>query len=120
MRFVSFADPLPTDPDALRALLLAEQEKHAEEIAAADQNIARLTAIIKELQRHRFGARSEKIDADQLGSMLEHAGARDPLCLPCPTVSSRSRRPYLAHVSRVLRTRGRGALPLRDGDAGTK
>ncbi len=74
MRFVSFADPLPTDPDALRALLLAEREKHAEEIAAADQNIARLTAIIKELQRHRFGARSEKIDADQLALM--HRGCR--------------------------------------------
>ena len=39
-------------------------------IAARDEN-ERLIAIIKVLQRHRFGPRSEKIDPDQLALMLE-------------------------------------------------
>src|SRR5437773_11909602 len=55
---------LPTDPDALRVLLLAERVRHAEELD-------RLTAIIKELQRHRFGRRSERLDPDQLALALE-------------------------------------------------
>jgi transposase len=67
------ADSLPTHAKALRALLLAERARHAEELAAerdakdhAQGEIARLMAIIKELQRHRFGRRSERLDADQL------------------------------------------------------
>jgi transposase len=64
-------EALPTDPDALRALLLAERARHAEELSAARGEAERLTAIIKELQRHRFGRRSERIDPDQLALMLE-------------------------------------------------
>jgi len=52
-------DSVPTDPDALRALLLAERTHHAEELE-------RLTAIIRELQRHRFGRRAERLDPEQL------------------------------------------------------
>ena len=58
------SDSLPTDPDALRALLLAERTHHAEELE-------RLTAIIKELQRHRFGRRAERLDPEQLAMALE-------------------------------------------------
>lgn len=54
------SDSLPDDAVALKTLLLAA---HAEN--------ERLIAIIKELQRHRFGPRSEKIDPDQLALMLE-------------------------------------------------
>ena len=57
-------DSLPTDPDALRALLLAERMHHAEELE-------RLTAIIRELQRHRFGRRAERLDPEQLALALE-------------------------------------------------
>src|SRR5271155_166288 len=53
-------DSLPDDATALKELLVAA---HAEN--------ERLIAIIKELQRHRFGPRSEKIDPDQLALMLE-------------------------------------------------
>jgi transposase len=53
-------DSLPDDASALKALLVAAQ--------AANE---RLIAIIKELQRYRFGPRSEKIDPDQLALMLE-------------------------------------------------
>ena len=53
-------DSLPDDARALKELL----------IAARDEN-ERLIGIIKVLQRHRFGPRSEKIDPDQLALMLE-------------------------------------------------
>jgi len=65
------SDQLPTDPDTLRALLLAERERHADELAAARGEVERLIAIIKELQRHRFGRRAERLDADQLALALE-------------------------------------------------
>lgn len=56
---------------ALQALLLAERACHAEELAAARNEAERLTAIIKELQRHRFGRRSERLDPEQLNLALE-------------------------------------------------
>src|SRR4029434_2643254 len=61
---MTHGDSLPTDPDALRALLLAERTHHAEELE-------RLTAIIRELQRHRFGRRAERLDPEQLALALE-------------------------------------------------
>src|SRR5471032_3350274 len=60
-------DSLPDDAGALKALLVAEHER----LLAAHAENERLIAIIKELQRHRFGPRSEKIDPDQLALMLE-------------------------------------------------
>jgi transposase len=72
------ADTLPTDPDALRALLLAERARHAEVIARVEQErdaaigeSTRLRTIIQALQRHRFGRRSEQLDPDQLALGLE-------------------------------------------------
>jgi transposase len=57
---------------------LAERVRHAEELAAArgeasraQDEVGRLMAIIKELQRHRFGRRSERLDPDQLALALE-------------------------------------------------
>jgi hypothetical protein len=81
-RAMTTADSLPPNAKALRALLLAERARHAEELAAArdeatrlvdarDEEIERLTAIIKQLQRHRFGPRSERLDPDQLALGLE-------------------------------------------------
>lgn len=72
------ADTLPTDPDTLRELLLAERARHAEAIARIEQErdaavgeSTRLRAIIQALQRHRFGRRSEQLDPDQLALGLE-------------------------------------------------
>ena len=59
-------DSLPDDAGALKALV----------IAAGVEN-ERLIAIIKELRRHRFGPRSEKIDPDQLALMLEDVEQSD-------------------------------------------
>jgi hypothetical protein len=64
-------DQLPTDPNTLRALLLAERERHADELAAAHGEVERLIGIIKELQRYRFGRRAERLEADQLALALE-------------------------------------------------
>jgi transposase len=75
---MSAPDSLPTNAAALRVLLLAERTRHGEELAAArgeadhaQSEIARLMAIINELQRHRFGRRSERLDPDQLALALE-------------------------------------------------
>ena len=68
-------ETLPSDPDELRALLLAERVRHAAELVAArsstEEEIARLRQIIRELQRHRFGRRAERLDPDQLALALE-------------------------------------------------
>ena len=55
------ADALPDDVQTLKAMLLAER-------ARAD----RLSQIIKELQRHRFGRRAETLPIDQLELGLEN------------------------------------------------
>jgi hypothetical protein len=47
-------DQLPDDPDVLKAMVLAR-----------DVENARLTHIVKELQRHRFGRRAESLPEDQ-------------------------------------------------------
>lgn len=56
------ADQLPDDADLLKARVLAR-----------DVENARLTQIIKELQRHRFGRRAESLPEDQLLLGLEEA-----------------------------------------------
>ena len=76
---------LPDDPAVLRAMLVAADTR----ISAQDQRIAdlegtdadarheieRLNAIIDALQRHRFGARSEQFDPDQLDLAFEEISA---------------------------------------------
>ena len=54
------ADVLPDDPETLKAMLIAERIRSE-----------RLVQIIKDLQRHRFGARAETLPADQLLLALE-------------------------------------------------
>ena len=83
---------LPDDLDALRALVIeerqavsrltadvamarAEVDRLTGAEAEAEAEIARLNAIIAAFQRHRFGARSEKLDADQFELVLEELGA---------------------------------------------
>jgi transposase len=108
----SHADTLPTDPEVLRALLLAERTRHAETIAriaqerdAAVGESARLCAIIQELQRHRFGRRSEQLDPDQLALGLEDTEQ----ALSAAEAKEDAARP--AHVRSARRRINRGALP---------
>ena len=103
---------LPDDAGALKALV----------IAASVEN-ERLIAIIKELRRHRFGPRSEKIDPDQLALMLEdveridcrrRGGGGSPRVTEagqrarCPQAADQSRR-----AAQGLAARGRGHRPRR-------
>jgi transposase len=53
-------DGLPDDPGTLKAMLIAERAQNE-----------RLVAIIKELQRHRFGRRAEALPEDQMLLGLE-------------------------------------------------
>jgi len=60
----ALGDTLPTDVEALQAMILAERAAHAAEAG-------RLRQIIKEMQRHRFGRRAETLPIDQLELGLE-------------------------------------------------
>ena len=68
---VSAPDDLRVELEALRALLIAERANHAAALARVLDERDRLRAIIRELQRHRFGRRSERLDPDQLALALE-------------------------------------------------
>jgi transposase len=79
------ADALPDDLSAAHAMILeltaALQETNAtiaikdEAIGYRDVEVARLMLIIKKLQRHQFGKRSEKLDEGQLALGLEDLAA---------------------------------------------
>jgi transposase len=66
--------PLPNDIAALHAMLVAawaeRDAERAEKVQLAAQN-DRLRHLIRQLQRLRFGPRSEKLDPDQLNLALE-------------------------------------------------
>src|ERR1044071_8876255 len=68
------AEPLPNDVTALHAMLVAawaeRDAERAEKAQLASQN-DRLRHLIRQLQRLRFGRRSEKLDPDQLDLALE-------------------------------------------------
>ena len=70
----SAPEPLPNDVAALRTMLVAawaeRDAERAEKAKLAAQN-DRLRHLIRQLQRLRFGRRSEKLDPDQLNLALE-------------------------------------------------
>jgi transposase len=99
------ADDLPTNPEALRALLIAERARHAEEIIRITNERDRLCAIIHELQRHRFGRRSERLDPDQLALALEEVEQT------VAAVEAEADRAATPGRTRVRRKVNRGALP---------
>ena len=91
-------DSLPDDAGALKALV----------IAAGVEN-ERLIAIIKELRRHRFGPRPEKIDPDQLAMMLEDV-EQSIAAGEAEAEAQESQKPGKAPAARKRRI-NRGALP---------
>lgn len=95
---------LPEDLEALRALVL-EQAREIDALKAAQAEVERLKAIIEAFQRHRFGRRSEQLDADQLQLFLEDietALGRAEAASEAPAGRQRSDRP---------RKTNRGSLP---------
>src|SRR5690554_6648247 len=122
------AADLPDDPDALRAMIVAAHREiakrevtlaeHEERIAGletagarAEAEIARLNAIIAAFQRHRFGARSEQLDEDQLqlafeeldaalsGVMASLDAVKKDSGTPAPRKSNRDRCPRISNGS---------------------
>ena len=110
------AKPLPTDIDALHALIVAERAGHAAVIAERDrlgrQNDT-LRHIIKGLQRARFGRSSEKLSDDQAQLAFEDVEAAvakgeaeqektDATLKRARTTARRANRGHLpAHLPRV-------------------
>lgn len=105
---------LPDDPQLLRAMLVERDRQitaleEAKRLAEAE--LARLGAIIAALQRHRFGARSEQLDPDQLQLSLEEidaavarvqAGLDAVVVKPgAPGAAKRNRGALPAHLERV-------------------
>jgi transposase len=119
--------PHDMDAEAVWNLLLAERARHAAELEdrdrriaghedarASDQElIARLSRIIRDLQRTTFGARSEKLDPDQLALALEEleqelAAADARLATPAEKMASAAKRranrgSLPAHLPRIER-----------------
>jgi transposase len=114
---------LPDDPDALRALVVETRAALARRDAEigrlktaggrADVEIRRLHDIIAALQRHRFGARSEKLAEDQLELAFEeieaalgHVAADPDAASPAPRAAAprRINRGHLPqHLERIER-----------------
>lgn len=97
---------LPDDVEALRAFALEQSRKVAEVTVAkgeADAEIERLESIISAVMRHRFGARSEQLDPEQLQLGLENVEtALDQVRVARDAATPTSARP---------RKTNRGSLP---------
>jgi transposase len=68
------ADHLPTDIEALHALVATLCTERDAAIAERDQALSqnhRLQHLLQQLRRMQFGRRSEKLDADQFALALE-------------------------------------------------
>jgi transposase len=68
------AHQLPTDIEALHALVAAARAERDAAIAERDQALSqndRLRHLLRQLQRAQFGRRSEKLDSEQLQLALE-------------------------------------------------
>jgi transposase len=67
-------DCLPTDIEALHALVAVARAERDAALAERDQALSqndRLRHLLRQLQRAQFGRRSEKLDAEQLGLAFE-------------------------------------------------
>jgi transposase len=110
-------EQLPSDVEALKALVLAARqdidvarqnlaEKDAELTRVHDAN-TRLWDMLRQLQRAHFGRKSEKLDPDQLGLALEEVEQALSELNP-PAEASQ---PTLAASAKKERAVNRGALP---------
>ena len=116
LRVSEIATQLPTDIEALQALLVAARAERDAAIAGRDQALSqndRLRYLLRQLQRAQFGRRSEKLDPDQLLLAIEDteqaiaaneaaADKNDPVTAKARAEKRRSNRGALpAHLPRV-------------------
>jgi transposase len=90
------AEPLPDDPETLKAMLIAERIRSE-----------RLVQIIKDLQRYRFGRRAETLPADQLLLALEDVEQSEAEM----SAAAETKLPADRAESARKRRTNRGALP---------
>ncbi len=90
------AEALPDDPQTLKAMLIAER-----------QRAERLVAIIRDLQRHRFGRRAESLPEDQLLLALEDVEQGEA----GETEANEAKSPAARTEGSRKRRANRGALP---------
>ena len=91
------AEPLPDDAATLKAMLIAERAR-----------TERLTQIIKELQRHRFGRRAETLPIDQLELGLEDVQQTEAAI----EAKAEAVDPERRAVKATRRRANRGSLPV--------
>lgn len=96
----ALGDTLPTDVEALQAMILAERAAHAAEAE-------RLRQIIKEMQRHRFGRRAETLPIDQLELGLEDVQQTEA----AQTAEAERADPARRAATAAKRRANRGRLP---------
>lgn len=102
---------LPDDVDALKAMVLVMAREAAELRAineSAEARIARLHAILKALERARFGRRSERLSPDQIDFVFDEVltglgqiEAELDRVAPKPAREPRPRKTLPAHLERV-------------------
>ena len=104
------AHELPTDIEALQALVAAARAERDAAIAERDQavlQIDRLRHLLRQLQRAQFGRRSEKLDPEQLQLGLEDIEQ----AIAANEAEDDKRHPAAARARGEQRRANRGALP---------
>lgn len=104
------ADQLPTDIEALQALLAAARAERDAALAERDQALSqndRLRHLLRQLQRAQFGRRSEKLDREQLLLALEDVEQ----AVAATEAAEDKKDPAAAGTRAEKRRRNRGALP---------
>ena len=104
------ADQLPTDIEALQALLAATRAERDAALAERDQALSqndRLRHLLRQLQRAQFGRRSEKLDREQLLLALEDVEQ----AVAATEAAEDKKDPAAAGTRAEKRRRNRGALP---------
>jgi transposase len=104
------APQLPTDIEALHALLAAARAERDAAIAERDQALLqndRLRHLLRQLQRAQFGRRSEKLDPEQLLLTLEDIEQ----AIAANEAADDKKDPAAARARSEKRRVNRGALP---------
>jgi transposase len=104
------APQLPTDIEALHALLAAARAERDAAIAERDQALLqndRLRHLLRQLQRAQFGRRSEKLDPEQLLLALEDIEQ----AIAANEAADDKKDPAAARARSEKRRVNRGALP---------
>ena len=110
LRVSEIAPQLPTDIEALHALLAAARGERDVAIAERDQVLLqndRLRHLLRQLQRAQFGRRSEKLDPEQLLLALEDIEQ----AIAANEAEADRKDPAAARTRSEKRRVNRGALP---------